>query len=132
MANDKKPFSKKILRISSLFLCSVLMLLLGAGAFYAQSACDPASRAACNPLEGTISSIPEAIVVIIKYLLFIIGLVSMFYIVIAGIKYMTSFGEEDKMRSAKETFSSSATGLVIALAAYGILEIVVKILNKSS
>lgn len=108
------------------------MLLLDVDIIYAQAACSPASRIACNPLEGTISSIPEAIIIIIRYLLFIIGLVSMFYIVIAGIKYMTSFGEEDKMKSAKETFSSSATGLAIALAAYGILEIAVRILNLPS
>jgi hypothetical protein len=129
IAIKKKPFKKKLLPALFLFLFSAQMLLFSA---YAQSACSPALKLACNPLEGTISSIPEAIVIIIRYLLFIIGLVSMFYIVIAGIKYITSIGEENKMRSAKETFSSSATGLVIALAAYGILEVVVAILNKSS
>lgn len=132
MASDKKLFNKKLLRASFLFLFSVQMLLLGADIIYAQAVCGPALGIACNPVEGTISSIPEAIVIIIRYLLFIIGLVAMFYIVIAGIKYTASFGEEDKMKSAKETFLSSATGLAIALAAYGILEIVVFILNKSS
>lgn len=130
MASDKKSFNKKLLQASFLFLFSVQILLLGADTICAQ--CGPALGIACNPAEGTISSISEAIIIIIRYLLFIIGLVSMFYIVIAGIKYTASFGEEDKMRSAKETFSSSATGLAIALAAYGILEIVVRILNKSS
>jgi len=132
MANDKKLFNKKLLRAPFLFLFSVQILLLSADIIYAQAVCGPALGIACNPVEGTISSIPEAIIIIIRYLLFIIGLVAMFYIVIAGIKYTASFGEEDKMRSAKETFLSSATGLAIALAAYGILEIVVRILNKSS
>ncbi len=130
MANDKKLLNKKLPRTLFLFLFSVQILLLSAGTIYAQAPCGPALGIACNPLEGTISSIPEAIIIAIRYLLFLIGLVSMFYVVIAGIKYVTSFGEEDKMRSAKETFSSSATGLAIALAAYGILEIVVGILNK--
>ncbi len=131
MASDKKSFNKKLLQISFLFLFSVQILLLSAYTIYAQTTCGPALGIACNPVEGTISSIPEAIIIAIRYLLFLIGLISMFYVVIAGIKYMASFGEEDKMRSAKETFSSSATGLAIALAAYGILEIVVRILNKS-
>ncbi|MDP2788553.1 MAG: hypothetical protein Q8O46_00665 [bacterium] len=132
MASNKKLFNKKLWQALFLFLFSVQILLLGADTIYAQATCGPALGIACNPVEGTISSIPEAIIIIIRYLLFIIGLVSMFYIVIAGIKYMASFGEEDKMRSAKETFSSSATGLAIALAAYGILEVIVRILNKNS
>ncbi len=130
MASGKKLFNKKLLQVLFLFLCFVQILLSNANTIYAQ-ACGPALGIACNPVEGTISSIPEAIIIIIRYLLFIIGLVAMFYIVIAGIKYVTSFGEEDKMRSAKETFSSSATGLAIALAAYGILEVIVVILNKT-
>jgi hypothetical protein len=131
MINNKKLLNKKLLQALFLILFFIQMLLSEANIIYAQAICGPATGIVCNPAEGTISSISDAIIIATRYLLFIIGFIAMLYIVFAGIKYIISFGEENKMREAKETFSSSATGLVIALAAYGILEIIVTILNKN-
>ncbi len=118
----KKLFSKNLP-----ILLFYAFLFLGAGTVFAQ--CGPALGIPCNPLDGTVSSIPDAIIVVIKYLLSIIGIITLIFIVISGIKYVTSSGNEEKIKSAKESFNSSVLGLMLALMAYVILEVIVGILN---
>ena len=134
MIKNKKSFSKNIL--SALSFC-----LLAANFFTAdnlivrvQAACGPDIGVFCNPFtEGpsgiTITTISEAIIVVTLYLLSIIGLVALLFIVFAGIKYMTSAGDEEKMKSAKNAFYSAVLGLTVALMAYGILSVINSILN---
>lgn len=119
----KELFNKSLL--FSFF--SILIIFLATEITYGQ--CGPATGIPCNPLEGTVGNIPEAITVVIKYLLSVIGIVSLAFIVISGIKYMISVGNEEKMKSAKEALYSSVFGLALALMAYTILEIIVGVLN---
>lgn len=94
----------------------------------AAATCGTALGIYCNPT--TTPSLRDAILIIIKYLFSIIGIVCLIFIVIAGMKYTTSAGNEQKATSAKEAFSSAALGLVIALLAYSILDIIQGILNS--
>lgn len=119
----KELFNKSLL--FSFF--SILIIFLATEIAYGQ--CGPALGVPCNPLAGTVGDIPEAITVVIRYLLSVIGIVSLAFIVISGIKYMISAGNEEKMKSAKEALYSSVFGLALALMAYTILEIIVEILN---
>ncbi|MEA2098328.1 MAG: hypothetical protein U9P70_04640 [Patescibacteria group bacterium] len=118
----KKLFGKNLF----LLLCFVF-LFINAGIVCAQ--CGPAIGVACNPLNGTVDTLSEGVVVVIRYLLSIVGIISLIFIVISGVKYMTSVGNEEKMKSAKDAFLSSATGLAIAIMAFVILEAIVRILN---
>ena len=119
----KKKLKKNIFLLSFL----TLIALLSIRAVHAQ--CGPAIGIPCNPLDGTVSSIPDAIIIIIKYLLSIIGIITLTFLVISGIKYVTSSGNEEKMKSAKDSFYSSMLGLALALMAYTILDVIVGILN---
>ena len=129
MIKNKKSFSKNIL--SALFFCllSAQIFVANTVSVYAQAICGPNIGIPCNPLEGTISNLSEAIIVVTLYLLSIIGLVALLFIVFAGIKYMTSAGDEEKMKSAKSAFYSAVLGLTVALMAYGILSVINSILN---
>lgn len=89
--------------------------------------CGPNVGIPCNPVGS--NTLSEAIIVVTLYLLSLIGLVALFFIVFAGIKYIFSAGNEEKMKSAKDAFSSAAVGLAVALLAYGILSILNYILN---
>ena len=119
--------SKRLFGKNLFFLLLFTFLSLGAGTVCAQ--CGPLVGIQCNPLAGTVDNLPNGIVIVIKYLLSIIGIITLFFIVISGIKYMSSFGDEEKMKSAKNAFSSSVTGLAIALLSFVILETIIKILN---
>ena len=118
---------KKLFNKNLFFLLLAVLFLVQAGTVYAQ--CGPAVGIPCNPLDGTVSSIPDIIIIVIRYLLFIIGIITLIFIVISGIKYVASAGNEEKMKSAKDALYSSAFGLALALMAYTILDVIVGILN---
>ncbi len=128
MTNNKKSFSKNILFLSCFCLFSVQIFVANALSVYAE-ACGPAVGIPCNPLEGKVSTLSDAVIVVTLYLLSLIGLVALFFIVFSGIKYMFSIGDEEKMKSAKSALSSAILGLTIALMAYGILSVINYILN---
>ena len=119
--------SKKLFNQNLFFSLCFAFLFINAGIVCAQ--CGPSVGIPCNPISGTVDTFSEGIVVVIKYLLSIAGIITLTFMVISGIKYMVSFGNEEKMKSAKDALLSSATGLAIALLSYVILEAIVRILN---
>ncbi|MCK5084877.1 MAG: hypothetical protein KAQ64_04450 [Candidatus Pacebacteria bacterium] len=124
----KKLFSKNVFFSLFFALFLVQILFLETGTVCAQ--CGPTVGIPCNPLDGTVSSFRDAIIVVIRYLLYIIGIITLTFIVISGIKYIISSGNEEKMKSAKDALFSSLFGLALALMSYVILEAIVDILNK--
>ena len=63
---------------------------------------------------------------IINILLFIIGAIAVIMIIIGGIKYTTSNGDQAQVTSAKNTIMYAVVGLVVAIMAYSIVNFVVK------
>lgn len=110
-----------------LALLLVASFMFQASLVEAAATCGTAIGIYCNPT--TTPSLRDAILIVIKYLFSLIGIVCLIFIVIAGIKYTTSAGNEQRATSAKEAFSSAVLGLIIALLAYGILDIIQGILN---
>ena len=125
MANSKELFFKNFL--FALFFCLISTQIFIASALFVYAQCGPAVGIPCNPIAS--NTLSEAVVVIILYLLSLIGLVALLFIVFAGIKYMLSAGDEEKMKSAKNAFSSAVVGLSVALLGYGILSVIDFILN---
>ncbi|MCK4891756.1 MAG: hypothetical protein KAS78_03755 [Candidatus Pacebacteria bacterium] len=125
----KKLFNKNLLFLLFFALFSAQIFIMNSSDVFAQVTCGPALGIPCNPLDGTVSSIPDTIIIVIRYLLFIIGIITLIFIVISGIKYIASTGNEEKMKSAKDSFHSSVFGLALALMAYVILKVIVDILN---
>ena len=54
----------------------------------------------------------------------IVGVVATGYIIWAGFQYMTSAGDSGKMANAKTTLTNACIGLVIAIVASGIVQLV--------
>jgi amino acid transporter len=62
---------------------------------------------------------------IINILLFVIGAVAVIMIIIGGIRYVTSNGDQAQVKGAKDTILYSIIGLVVAILAYAIVNFVV-------
>ena len=62
---------------------------------------------------------------IMNVVLAIVGIVATIMIIIAGITMATSQGDAAKVKKARNTILYSAIGMIIALAAYGIVHFVV-------
>jgi hypothetical protein len=61
---------------------------------------------------------------ILETFTFIIGAVSVLMIIIGGIRYVTSNGEQNQITGAKNTIIYSLVGLVVAMLAYSIVHFV--------
>lgn len=62
---------------------------------------------------------------ILETFTFIIGAISVLMIIIGGIRYTTSNGDQGAITSAKNTILYSIIGLVVAIMSYGIVHFVI-------
>jgi len=69
--------------------------------------------------EGS-ASVPRIVGLIINALLSITGLIFIILTVVAGFNWMTSQGNEEKIKKSKNTLTSSVIGLIITLSAWTI------------
>lgn len=70
-----------------------------------------------NPQIDKVTDIWELVAGIIDILLYLGGIVAVLYIVYAGIRFITSQGQPDKIAQARQALIYSAAGLVITILA---------------
>lgn len=73
------------------------------------------------------TTIESGVEIVTNVLLFVIGLVAVIMIIIGGIRYTTSNGDQNAVTSAKNTILYSVVGLVVAIMAYAIVRWVVSV-----
>lgn len=78
-----------------------------------------------NPFSGSGGVLMRAT----KLLIFVVGAASILIIIFGGIKYITSDGDSNSINSAKSTILYAFIGLIIALAAQGIIVFIFNIIN---
>lgn len=81
------------------------------------------SGQACDTADGS-TRLSNAVKVAIRILQLIAGLLSVFYLIYAGIKFITSSGGSDGVKTAKNTILYVAIGIIIVLIAEGIIRFV--------
>lgn len=92
------------------------------------SLCDINAWYYCSPLS-IIKTFSRAARAFLEYVLGIIGAVALLFIVIAGIMYITSAGNEERITASKRILTGAVMGLGAALLAYSLLWIIVNILD---
>lgn len=100
--------------------------VLGAAAPPAPSPSNPGNGKIGSPSSLGIPalSIGDIGTNIVNILTFIAGAISTIFIAIGGIRYSTSNGNQDQIKSAKHTLQYAVTGLIVSLLAYGIVAFV--------
>lgn len=83
----------------------------------------------CNPLAGTVDSLTDAGKKSIQAILGLIGTIALFFLIYAGVTYITAAGQEEKVKNAKKMITGTIIGLGIALLAFSLLQTVLKILQ---
>src|SRR3972149_8541922 len=73
---------------------------------------------------GLFANFGELATAIVTILISFAGALSIIFIVIAGIKFVTSSGDEKKLASASSTLTYAIIGLVVTILAFVILQIV--------
>lgn len=120
---------KKIIT-ATLLLAMMFGLVAMPNAVLAQEELSPADQ-----IQGGITdispdddgaSLEESIGIIVNILLFLLGAIAVIMIVIGGIRYATSNGDQSAITSAKNTILYAVIGLVVAIMAYAIVNFVIQ------
>ncbi len=61
-------------------------------------------------------SIPQLLLNVLNFLLQAFGIIAIIALLISGIFYLTTFGDEDRIKTAKRSMAYSITGIAVALA----------------
>ena len=85
---------------------------------------DP-NNAICGKTGGTGEGVYGTIKNIINVMLVISGIVAVIVIIVGGISYSVSVGDPAKVKKAKDTILYALIGLVVAVAAFSIVNFVV-------
>ncbi|MFZ2310065.1 MAG: hypothetical protein WAW11_00795 [Patescibacteria group bacterium] len=121
---------KKIAKylLSLVFVLSIAIIpaasILAAGPTEASLGIDAGSPAAGLGL-GEKSPLETATALINTAMLFL-GIIAVCIVLLAGFKWMTAGGNEDKVGEAKKLMASGVIGLIILLSAWGIAKYVIK------
>jgi TRAP-type C4-dicarboxylate transport system permease small subunit len=91
-----------------------------------QTGLDAAAQAGGLPQGADLTSI---VGYIINTLLGVLGIVFFVLILIGGFQWMTSGGDESKIKAAKQRMGSAVIGLAIVLTSYAITLFVINIFN---
>lgn len=82
-----------------------------------------------NPEDQAITNIPALIGFAIQILFIVAGLVAFVYLLLGGIKWITSGGDKGQVESARNQIIQALIGLVVVFAAWGLIVLVEKLLG---
>lgn len=85
-------------------------------------ACSGSSSSLCKDSGSGLFSVIKSVV---QVLLIVGGIIAVIMIIVGGIRFMTSNGDQGKIKSAKDTVLYAIIGLVVTLAAFAIVTWVV-------
>jgi hypothetical protein len=76
-------------------------------------------------LPNTANDPKVAAVMVVRYLMTFLGIISVIVILWGGFQWLTAGGNEDKVAGAKKTLIAGIIGLIIIIAAFAIVQIIV-------
>ncbi|MFZ1812055.1 MAG: pilin [Candidatus Saccharimonadales bacterium] len=79
----------------------------------------------CTNKNASTTDVAGFVKSIINVLLYVLGAIAVLMIVIGGIRYTTSGGDQSGVKGAKDTILYAVVGLVVAMMAYAIVNFVV-------
>jgi magnesium-transporting ATPase (P-type) len=113
---------------ASLVLAVALIAPVTVGGSVVQAAAPSSVRDgfnAANPGGGTTTDLNALIKRVVNILLFVVGIASVIMIIIGGLRYVTSGGDQGQISGAKNTIMYAVIGLVVASLAFAIVNFVV-------
>jgi len=124
---------KKILFITSLFIMGLGLISAAVAAPDINSLTENVAGKAGYDTGGvTETTISKTVGGIIRAVLGVVGVLFLVLTVYAGILWMTSAGNEEKVDKAKKILASSFIGIVVVAAAYGITALVMTYVIRAS
>jgi hypothetical protein len=98
---------------------STVHALLATASSIIRSSASAACGSSCNQV-----SLQSIFTNVTNILVFLIGAVSVIFIIIGGLRYVTSNGDSKQVSAAKDTILYAVIGVIVAIAAYAIVNFV--------
>ena len=120
----KKSIISIAIMICAVFGASVLSTASLPGSASAQVS-DGINTATTSEMKGkSIDGDKGLIKTVVNVLLWAVGVLSVIMIIFSGFRYITSSGDASKTKSAQSTLIYSVVGLIVAIMAYAIVNMV--------
>lgn len=121
---------KKNTTMAVLALALVATMLVFSGMPVQAASCGSAKQCidqglSASGTSSTPNSLSSVLTTVTNILLFLMGAISVIMIIVGGIRYATSQGDQTQMQSAKNTILYAVIGVVVSIAAYAIVSFVV-------
>jgi hypothetical protein len=139
MSFIKKLFSFALLSILAL---TALSSLASAPVAFAASGLTPSSTDLCNGascpvinpanVSGGKDGIVKLIIQIAQLATFIFAAVAVLFLVWGGVQYVTSGGDDGRVKNAKNTILYAIIGLIITIVAYAVVGVISGLLTSGS
>ena len=82
--------------------------------------------------SGGSDDLPDVIVSILNVIIGVAGFISVIWIIIGGVNYMTSSGDPNKTKKARDTILYACIGLIICVLSFAIVNFVILNVLKAS
>ena len=121
----KKSIISIAIMICAVFAVSVLSTASLSGSASAQVS-EGINTATTSEMKGkSIDGKDGLIKTVVNVLLWAVGILSVIMIIFSGFRYITSAGDASKTKSAQSTLIYSVVGLIVAIMAYAIVNMVI-------
>lgn len=121
----KKSIISIAIMTCAVFGTSVLSTASLPGSASAQVS-DGINTATTSEMKGkSIDGDKGLIKTVVNVLLWAVGILSVIMIIFSGFRYITSAGDASKAKSAQSTLTYSVVGLIVAIMAYAIVNMVI-------
>jgi hypothetical protein len=120
-----KTIKLTLLLVTSLFCANALCY---SSVFATDDVCESSASAEIKEAAGCSGSgnLTTGITNILNAIIGVIGLVAVIFIIIGGVNYMTSNGDPQKTKKAKDTILYATIGLIICALAFAIVNFVIR------
>lgn len=121
----RKYLSVSVLTIATMVMVGGMSMVTSAYACSGTN-CITEGASSAGGTNASPDSLPNLVQTITSVLLYAIGAVSVIMLVIGGFKYVTSNGNAESIKSAKNTILYAIIGIAVAVSAYAIVSWVIK------
>lgn len=136
-----KRFNFKLIALAAVFVAAVagstLVPVHSASAIKVLPTCDQGASGAsagggdiCGDADAGPDKLPKLVQNVINTVLIILGMASVIMIIVGGVRYVTSNGDPQQVKSAKDTVMYSVIGVIVAIMAFAIVNFVLAVMAK--
>ncbi len=73
---------------------------------------------------ASLNCIPGLFKLVLNFAFQIVGVVAIFFVLFAGIKFLTSGGDEKKVEEAKKTLTFAIVGIIVVILSFAIINLI--------